>query len=227
VVAALTGTPAALVMQALMVIRVIPAQVVAEPIRVAADHPVAQVLTGIRGILALRAMVPRLVARALRVVQVPTAIRARLALPVQVQPMVPQARREMPEPTEIRAIQVMLALARLLGALDHPVTRVLMAPEATLVTMARARLRVAQDLRAMLGPTAMLEPQALRAQGPPMAGRDLRAALAQPVITEQARQMATLAPPVTPGMFHHLATTSQCPEAQAAMAEMPVPAIMA
>lgn len=196
-------------------------------IRVVADRPVAQVLTGIRGILALRATGPRLVARALRGVQVPTAIRARLALPVQVQPMVPQALPATQALTAIREIQAMLVLARLPVALDRPVMRVPTAPEATPATMARVRLRVVQGRRAMLGPMAMLAPQALRAQGLPMVGQVLRATLAQPVIMEQARQMVTLAPPVTPGMFHHLATTSRCPEARAAMAEMPVPAIMA
>ena len=152
---------------------------------------------------------------------------APLALLVQVPPMVPQALPVMLALTAIREIQAMLVLARLPVALDRPVMRVPTAPEATLATMARARLRVAQALRAMLGPTAMLAPQALRAQGPPMAGRDLRAALAQPVTMELARRMATLAPPVTPGMFRLLVTTSQCPEAQAAMAEMLAPAIMA
>jgi hypothetical protein len=141
--------------------------------------------------------------------------------------MVPQALPATQALTAIREIQAMLVLARLPVALDRPVMRVPTAPEATPATMARVRLRVVQGRRAMLGPMAMLAPQALRAQALPMAGQDLRVALVQPVIMELARQMATLAPPVTPGMFRLLATTSQCPEAQAAMAEMLVPAIMA
>jgi hypothetical protein len=128
---------------------------------------------------------------------------------------------------ETQELQVMLVLALLLVALDRPVALVLMAPEAILATMAQVQLAGERDLRVMLGPTAMQAPLALRAQGPPMAARALRATPVQPVTMELEQQAATLERLATPGMFRLLVTTSQCPEAQAAMAEMLVPAIMA